>query len=93
MLLDIAPALSPLLASIPDFTPTQPPGTEGLTTALGWIQWIVVFLGIVGFLVGAGTLAFAAYTGRELNSFKGIFLACGAAILAGAAGGIIQVFA
>ena len=46
--------------NIPNITPEQPPGTDGLTTALNWLSWIVIILGVAGFLVSAGTLAFAA---------------------------------
>jgi hypothetical protein len=37
-----------LAADIPAPTGIQPPGTEGLTTILGWIAWGVTFLCVVG---------------------------------------------
>ena len=89
MLLETAMTVA---GSIPNISPEQPPGTEGLTTALNWLSWIVIILGVAGFLVSAGTLAFAALTGREFNSGKGLFLSIIGCILAVAVGGIMQVF-
>ena len=67
--------LSSFAAAIRQFknpTPEQPPGTDGILTVLNWISWIVIVAGMAGFLISAGTLAFAAFTGREVNSFKGM---------------------
>ena len=89
MLLDAAITVA---GSIPNITPEQPPGTDGLTTALNWLSWIVIILGVAGFLVSAGTLAFAALTGREFNSGKGLFLSIIVCILAVSAGVILQTF-
>ena len=39
------------------FTPTQPPGTEGMTTVIGWILWgagLVLFVFFIFGLVSAG---------------------------------------
>ena len=47
---------------------------------------------MAGFLVSAGTLAFAALTGREFNSGKGLFLSIIVCILAVSAGVILQTF-
>ncbi|RDH95055.1 hypothetical protein DEU32_11420 [Curtobacterium sp. AG1037] len=81
-----------LAGVLPNPTPEQPPGTDGFVTVINWISWIAIFLGIAGFLVSAGTLAFASFTGREINSFKGLVLAIVTCILVGGVGGIMQVF-
>lgn len=78
--------------TVPVPTPEQPPGTDGFLTVLNWVSWIVIICGVVGFLISAGTLAFASFTGREVNSFKGLVLAILCCVLAGAVGGIMQVF-
>lgn len=78
--------------ALPDLNPEQPPGTDGFTTLLNWIAWAVIILGLAGFLASAGYLAFASFTGREINGFKGIILAIVVCILATAAGTILQVF-
>jgi hypothetical protein len=51
-------------ADIPAPTAIQPPGTEGLTTILGWIAWGVTFLCVVGVFFVAGSMAFAHRSGR-----------------------------
>lgn len=79
-------------ASLPDPTPEQPPGTEGFLTVLNWVSWIMIIGAVAGFLISAGYLAFAAWTGREINGFKGLVLAIVAAILVGSAGGIMRIF-
>lgn len=79
-------------ATIPNPTPEQPPGTEGFTTILNWIAWAVIIMGVAGFLVSAGFLAFASFTGREINGFKGLIISLIVCILAVSAGTIINVF-
>lgn len=81
-----------IAASIPNPTPEQPPGTEGFTTILNWIAWAVIIMGVAGFLCSAGFLAFASFTGREINGFKGLIISLLVCILAISAGTIINVF-
>ena len=81
-----------IVGSIPNPTPEQPPGTEGFTTILNWIAWAVIILGVAGFLCSAGFLAFASFTGREINGFKGLIISLIVCILAISAGTIINVF-
>lgn len=78
--------------ALPDLNPEQPPGTEGFTTVLNWIVWGVIILGLAGFLCSAGYLAFASFSGREIQGFKGLVIAIVVCILATAAGAIIAVF-
>lgn len=85
-------ALVVYTVALPDVTPEQPPGTEGFITALNWVSWIMIIGALAAFIISAGMLAFSALTGREINSFKGLVLAIVAAILVGAAGGIMQIF-
>lgn len=81
-----------VLGVIPDVRPEQPPGTEGFTTLLNWISWAAIICGVAGFLVAAGYLAFASYTGREINGFKGLVIAIIVCILATGVGAILRVF-
>lgn len=80
------------ISALPNPQPEQPPGTEGFTTLLNWIAWGVIVLGLAGFLASAGYLAFASFTGREIQGFKGLVIAIIVCILATAAGAIMQVF-
>ena len=92
MFLEVLTAGIDIAASIPNPTPEQPPGTEGFTTILNWIAWAVIIMGVAGFLVSAGFLAFASFTGREINGFKGLIISLIVCILAISAGTIINVF-
>lgn len=84
--------LATYVVALPNPSPEQPPGTEGFITVLNWVSWIMIIGAIAGFIISAGYLAFAAWSGRETHGFKGIVLAIIAAILVGAAGGIMQIF-
>lgn len=77
---------------LPDPQPEQPPGTDGITTVINWVAWIALIAGVVGFLISAASLAVAAFSGRESNSFKGLVLSVVVCILVGAAGGILAIF-
>lgn len=92
MLLETLMAAQNLAGVLPNPVPEQPPGTEGITTLLNWISWIVIVLGVVGFLSSAGYLGVAAFTGREVQGFKGLALSIVVCILAVGAGAIMQVF-
>lgn len=89
---DIIAAAQDSLSALPKVDPEQPPGTDGFTTLINWIAWGVIVLGLAGFLASAGYLAFASFTGREINGFKGLVICIIVCILASAAGAIIQVF-
>lgn len=80
------------LLAVPNYEIEEPPGVGGFTTILGWIAWGVIALGLAGFLCSAGYLAFASFTGREIQGFKGLVIAIIVCILAVAAGGILAVF-
>ncbi|MGO2031839.1 MAG: hypothetical protein ACTH2A_12905 [Glutamicibacter ardleyensis] len=92
MFFEVLTAGIDVAATIPNPTPEQPPGTEGFTTILNWIAWAVIIMGVAGFLVSAGFLAFASFTGREINGFKGLIISLIVCILAISAGTIINVF-
>ncbi|QUC01861.1 MULTISPECIES: hypothetical protein [Cellulosimicrobium] len=89
----MTPRIYQLATSVlPDPSPEEPPGVEGVTTVLNWLSWGVIVLGVAGFLVSAGYLAFAAFTGREINGFKGLVMSILVCILATGVGAIMRVF-
>lgn len=92
LVLDVLRSVGSLISVLPNPTPEQPPGTEGISTVLNWAAWFVIILGVAGFLGGAGYLAFASFTGREINGIKILVLAIITCVLATAAGTIIAVF-
>lgn len=81
-----------LAVQLPNIDPQQPPGTDGITTLLGWLSWIAIIAGLAGFLVSLSVLAFSAWSGREMTGVKGLVIGIVVCILAISAGTIIQVF-
>lgn len=51
------------LASVPDPSPVQPPGADGLNLVLNWVLWIALALGVLAFIV-AGVMMMLASQGR-----------------------------
>lgn len=92
MLFDLLQQSIGLAAVLPDPQPEQPPGTGGITTVINWITWLCLIAGVIGFLVSAGYLAFASFTGREINGVKGLVISIIVCILVTAAGAILAVF-
>ncbi len=88
----LSAALSlPLAVEIPKPTGIQPPGTEGLTTILGWIAWGVTFLCVVGVFFVAGSMAFAHRRGEGSESVGKLGWVMGACILGASATSLVNV--
>lgn len=80
-----------LAADIPAPTGVQPPGTEGLTTVLGWIAWGVTFLCVVGVFLVAGKMAFAHRRGEGSEAVGQLGWVMGACILGASATSLVNV--
>jgi hypothetical protein len=80
-----------LAADIPAPTGVQPPGTEGLTTILGWIAWGVTFLCVVGVFFVAGSMAFAHRRGEGSEAVGKLGWVMGACILGASATSLVNV--
>ena len=78
-------------ADIPAPTAVQPPGTEGLTTILGWIAWGVTFLCVVGVFFVAGSMAFAHRRGEGSEAVGKLGWVMGACILGASATSLVNV--
>ena len=64
----IHPLVVELVLAVPNPTPEQPPGTEGITTMLNWLAWAAIVGGLAGFLGCAAKLGVAAFTGRATEA-------------------------
>ena len=91
-MLDMLAAASTYASVIPDINPEQPPGTDGFLTIVNYLAWGGIILGVCGFICSAGYLAFASFTGREIQGFKGLIIAILVCVLIAAAGTILAVF-
>lgn len=80
-----------LAVDIPAPTGVQPPGTEGLTTILGWIAWGVTFLCVVGVFFVAGSMAFAHRRGEGSEAVGKLGWVMGACILGASATSLVNV--
>ena len=78
-------------SDIPAPTGIQPPGTEGLTTILGWIAWGVTFLCVVGVFFVAGSMAFAHRRGEGSEAVGKLGWVMGACILGASATSLVNV--
>ncbi|KNC20448.1 hypothetical protein AC792_00565 [Arthrobacter sp. RIT-PI-e] len=68
-----------------NYTPTQPPGTEGLTTVIGWILWAATTLLFIYFIFG---LVQAGKARRQGDSIEAPLWPLVAGFLVGAASAI-----
>ena len=80
-----------LAVDIPAPIGVQPPGTEGLTTILGWIAWGVTFLCVVGVFFVAGSMAFAHRRGEGSEAVGKLGWVMGACILGASATSLVNV--
>jgi hypothetical protein len=83
--------ISMLLGKIPAPTSVQPPGTQGLTTVLGWVAWGVTFLCVVGVFLVAGKMAFAHRRGEGSEAVGQLGWVMGACILGASATSLVNV--
>jgi len=68
-----------------NYTPQQPPGTEGLTTVIGWILWAATTLLFIYFIFG---LVQAGKARRQGDSIEAPLWPLVAGFLVGAASAI-----
>jgi len=79
-----------ILAQIKTPTSVQPPGTEGLLTALGWVAWVVTLACIGGVFLVAGKMAVSHRRGEGTEAVGQLGWVLGAVVLIGAAGPVVN---
>ena len=77
----------PAYAAAPTPGSVQPPGTQGLTTMLGWGGWLVSFVCVAGILIVAAMMALKHRRGEGGGEAMGALgWVLGACVLGSAAG-------
>lgn len=77
-------------AEIPNPVPTAPPGSNGLTTILGWIAWIIFGLAVAAILIVAGKMMFDHRNGQGGGqAATGLIWVMAGAIVAAVASGLV----
>ena len=80
---------APAMAAAPTPGQVQPPGTEGLTTMLGWGGWLVSFVCVAGIQIVAAMMALKHRRGEGGGEAMGALgWVLGACVLGSAAGPI-----
>ena len=80
---------TPASAAAPQPGQQQPPGTEGLSTMLGWGGWLVSFVCVAGILIVAAMMALKHRRGEGGGEAMGALgWVLGACVLGSAAGPI-----
>lgn len=73
---------------IPDTSPEAPPGMDGFLKLVKWVAWGATIICVIAFLVSAGRLAMAAFSGREIEGAKGLVIALIASVIIGSTAAI-----
>jgi hypothetical protein len=58
---DLAAVVS---GALPDPEPTQPPGTSGFVTIMGWVKWVALAVCIIGLIVAGAMMAINSRRGE-----------------------------
>lgn len=83
-LLSASTEVGQVLASIPDPSPVQPPGTGGVTTVISWLKWIGYAVVGGAIIVGGMTIAVSSRRGEGQDAIGRILWPLGGAIVIGA---------
>lgn len=77
------------LGLLPDPDPAQPPGTEGITTLLGWLKWVALIVCLAGLVIAGAMMAINSRRGEGGEHAGRIGMALAGVIVISAAGAII----
>ncbi len=78
-----------LLAVVDPGTGIQPPGTQGIVTAMGYVSWVVCALCVTGVLLVAGRMALHHRQGIGGEHMSGLAWVLAACILVAGGSGVV----
>lgn len=82
-----------VLADIPNPAPTQPPGTSGIVTILGWLKWGGFIAAGVGIIISVILWVIHSRRGDDDEGIAGVGKGLMAVIIVGAAFGLVGFLA
>ena len=75
--------------ALPNPDPIQPPGTEGLTSIMGWVKWVALAVCIIGLMAAGALMAINSRRGEGGEHAGKIGMALGGVIVISAAGSLV----
>ena len=90
----IVPTLVHVVAAVPlqipgDPTAQQPPGTEGISTVMGWAKWVALAICILGLVAAGALMAIQSRRGEGGEHVGKIGMALGGVVVISAAGSLV----
>lgn len=82
-----------LPSTVPDPVATQPPGTEGFTTIMGWAKWIALAVCILGLFAAGALMAIQSRRGEGGEHVGKIGMALGGVIVISAGAALVGFLA
>lgn len=82
-----------VLADIPNPAPTQPPGTSGIVTLMGWLKWGGFIACGVGIIISIILWVIHSRRGDDDEGISGIGKGLIAVVIVGAAFGLVGTLA
>ena len=89
ILLTTAATAAHVAASLPDPDPVQPPGTGGISLAMGWLKWVALAICLAGLLIAGGMMAIQSRRGEGGEHAGKIAWALGGVIVISAAASLV----
>ena len=82
-----------ITTGIPDPAPVQPPGTDGLSTILGWVKWVALAVCVMGLIVAGALMAVQSRRGEGGEHVGKIGMALGGVVVISAAASLVGFLA
>src|SRR5690625_1598601 len=90
---DLTALASADVTALPDPDPLQPPGTEGLTSILGWARWVALAVCILGLFAAGALMAVSSRRGEGGEHVGKIGMALAGVIVISAAVALVGFLA
>jgi peptidoglycan/LPS O-acetylase OafA/YrhL len=85
--------LAALPGAVPDPDPVQPPGTEGLTTVMGWAKWVALAVCVLGLFAAGALMAIQSRRGEGGEHVGKIGMALGGVVVISAGAALVGFLA